>query len=183
MGLKTSGLTKNKIIFIDIILVIFCVFTDRLSKYYAVENLKNHPSLSVFKGVLEFHYLENSGAAFGLLKNQRAFLVFVGIIILLAIFYAVYKYYGKRKALPQNICLMLIAGGAIGNFIDRVIYGYVIDFIYFSSINFPVFNIADFYVSIGTLFLIIFILFYYKENDLLYMEVKERKLREINNNK
>lgn len=142
--------------------------------------LKGHPSVSVIKGILDFRYLENNGAAFGLLKEQTAFFILVGIIVLVAIVYVVYKCPPNRKSIPENIFLAFIAGGAVGNFIDRIIYGYVIDFIYFRAINFPVFNVADFYLSVGTVLLIIFMLFYYKEYDLLYMEVKERKLRDIN---
>lgn len=178
--MKSNQINKKYLYIIDFLIFVFLVSLDRISKFLAVIKLKSHPSMPVINGVLEFHYLENEGAAFGLLKNQRLFFILVGIIVFLTIIYAIHKSAPSRKSIPQNICLVLIAGGSIGNFIDRIYYGYVIDFIYFSSINFPVFNVADVFVSFGTILLIIFIMFYYKEHDLLYMEFKERKLRDIN---
>lgn len=178
--MKSNQINKKYLYIIDLLVFVILVTLDRVSKYFAVSRLKGHPSKPVISGILEFHYLENEGAAFGLLKNQRLLFILVGVIILLTIIYAIYKAAPTKKSVPQNIFLVLIACGSVGNFIDRIYYGYVIDFVYFSSINFPVFNIADIYVSIGTILLIIFMLFYYKEHDLLYMEFKERKLRDIN---
>lgn len=178
--MKSNQINKKYLYIIDFVIFTLLVFADRFTKFLALSKLKGHPSKPVVTGILEFHYLENNGAAFGLLKDQRLFFILVGIIVFIAIIYAIYKAAPNKKSIPQNICLLLIACGSVGNFIDRIQYGFVIDFIYFSSINFPVFNIADLYISIGTLFLIIFMLFYYKEHDLLYMEFKERKLRDIN---
>jgi len=178
--MKSAQINKKKLYIWDLIILLISILADRFSKYYAINAFKGHPSKSVINGVLEFRYLENSGAAFGLLKNQRSFFILVEIITLIAILYVIIKASAVRKTIPQNICLIIIAGGSIGNFIDRIIYGYVIDFIYFSSINFPVFNLADLFISIATFILVLLMLLYYKEHDLLYMEVKERKLREIN---
>lgn len=178
--MKNSSLNKRTLYIVDILLFLVCIITDRISKIKVIKSLKGHPSKAVIKGILEFRYLENSGAAFGILKEQISFFLLVGIIVMIAVIYVIYKSPAVKKSIPENIFLSLIAGGAIGNFLDRVIYGYVIDFVYFRVINFPVFNVADIYLSIGTFLLIIYMLFYYKEYDLLYMEVKERKLRDIN---
>lgn len=178
--MKSGQVNKRILYIIDILLLVLTVSSDRFTKYLTLNKLKGHPSRSIINGILEFRYLENSGAAFGLLKNQQSFFVLVEIITLIAICYVIIKSSPLKKTIPQNICLVIIAGGSIGNFIDRILFGYVIDFIYISSINFPVFNLADFYISISTIVLIILMLFYYKEHDLLYLEVKERKLRNIN---
>jgi signal peptidase II len=75
--------------------------------------------------------------------------------------------------------LSLIAAGAIGNMIDRIRYDYVVDFIYFVFINFPIFNVADIYVSISTFVLIFILLFYYKEEDLNFISFKQKRYRKI----
>ena len=74
-----------------------------------------------------------------------------------------------------HISLILIAAGAIGNLIDRVRLGYVVDFFYFSLINFPVFNVADIYVTVSSFYLVILLLFVYKESDLEFLAFKTKK--------
>ena len=73
----------------------------------------------------------------------------------------------------------MIASGAVGNMIDRIRYDYVVDFIYLVIINFPIFNVADIYVTVATFLLVILILFVYKEDDLSFLSFKQNKIREI----
>ena len=75
--------------------------------------------------------------------------------------------------------LSLIAAGAIGNMIDRIRFDYVVDFIYFVLINFPIFNVADIYVTVSTVALVVLLLFVYKENDLNFISFKQKRYREI----
>lgn len=171
--------SKVKIYIIDIILICFLVAIDRVSKYLALIKLKGRPSYPVIKGILEFRYLENQGAAFGLLKKQTSFFIFVTLIVLLAIVYIIVKAPYKKRYLLGNFCLVSIAGGALGNFIDRLLYKHVIDFIYISFIKFPVFNIADIFVTINTILLILLLIFKYKEDDLNFLKFKELRIREI----
>ena len=115
--------------------------------------------------VFVLQYLENRGAAFGVLQNQQIFLIAitVGILILLVFIY------GKIPPMPRFHILrgmdVLLAAGAVGNLIDRLFRGYVIDFFYFKLINFPVFNVADCYVVAAAFTSVILIGFYYKEED------------------
>lgn len=172
-------MTKKKIgrILLDVFCLILLIVLDQYTKLLAVEQLKNQNAFVIWNKVLEFRYLENRGAAFGMLQNQMLFFIFMAVIILLAITFVILKMPLEKKYRYMHIFLVLIAAGAIGNLIDRLSFGYVVDFIYFVLIDFPIFNVADIYVTVGTALLIFFISFYYKEEDLNFM-----KFRIKNNN-
>lgn len=170
---------KKKCLILDVVLMIVLIIIDQITKYLAVIHLKDKPALNIINEVLELNYLENKGAAFGMLQNQKIFFVFVAIIILGVIAYILYKTPDAKKYTIMHILLTLIAAGAIGNMIDRIRLDYVVDFIYFVLINFPIFNVADIYVTVATVILIFVLLFYYKENDLEFISFKQKKYREI----
>lgn len=170
---------KNKILLLDILFLVLLVSIDQYTKYIAVQKLKNQPAFNIINGVLEFNYLENRGAAFGMLQNQKFFFVFVAIIFLCVIAYVLVKVPLQKKYNRIHILLVMIAGGAIGNLIDRLRLDYVVDFIYIVLINFPIFNVADMYVTFSTVILIIHVLFVYKENDFYFLSFKQRKFREL----
>lgn len=171
---------RKKNLIVDLLLIIVLIALDQYTKYLAVLKLKNQPAYSVIDGILEFNYLENRGAAFGLLQNQKGLFLFIGIIFLCAVGYVIYKMPAGRKYTILHILLTTIAGGAIGNMIDRVRLDYVVDFIYFVFINFPIFNLADMYVTIATAIFIILFLFYYKEADFNFLNFRPKKYKEIN---
>ena len=170
---------KNTLLLFDILFLVILVAIDQYTKYIAVQKLKNQPAFSIINGVLEFNYLENRGAAFGMLQNQKVFFVFVAIIFLCVIAYVLVKVPHEKKYNQVHVLLVLIAGGAIGNLIDRLRLDYVVDFIYIVLINFPIFNVADMYVTISTALLIIQVLFVYKENDFNFLIFKQKKFREL----
>lgn len=174
-------MSKRKALFviIDIISIIILILLDQLTKNLAILNLKDKPAYIIWSGVLELNYLENKGAAFGMLQNQKVFFIFVAIVILIVIGYVLVKTPDDKKYTVLHILLSLIAAGAIGNMIDRIRYDYVVDFIYFVLINFPIFNVADIYVSVSTVILVILLLFVYKEQDLNFISFKQKKYREI----
>lgn len=178
--MNSRNINKKKLYIIDVVILVLCVVLDRISKYFSVLKLKGHPSVPVISGVLELHYLENNGAAFGLLQNQKIFFVFVAIIVFFTSLYILIRTPAKKKYNVIHILLVLIMSGAVGNMCDRFIYGYVVDFIYFSIVNFPIFNVADIFVTLSTALLVIFLLFYYKEDDLNFLRFMEKKLRDIN---
>lgn len=151
---------------------ILLILLDQFTKYVAGVRLKGHDSFVILKGVFELHYLENRGAAFGMLQNQRLFFVIMTMIMMMIILWCYQKTPDDPHYIPLKLCGILISAGAIGNFIDRVFLGYVIDFFYFSLINFPIFNVADIYVVIGFALLSILILFYYKEEELNVYSIK-----------
>lgn len=167
-------MTKKKIgqILLDIFFIILLIVADQYTKLLAVNNLKNQNAFVIWDKILEFRYLENRGAAFGMLQNQILFFIFMAAIILIAIAFILCKTPVEKKYRFMHIFLVFIAAGAIGNLIDRLRFGYVVDFIYFVLIDFPIFNIADIYVTVGTALLILFILFYYKEEDLNFIKIR-----------
>ena len=146
--------------------MIAAFFFDQFTKILAVKHLKNENPINIVKNVFQLHYLENRGAAFGMLQNQKILFVVIGIVILIAVVLCYIKLPHQRRFLPLRICLLFITSGAIGNMIDRIRLNYVIDFLYFKLIDFPIFNVADIYVSVSAFLLVLLVLFYYKEEDL-----------------
>lgn len=145
------------------------VFIDQFSKYYIDHTMDLYDSIPVIKDVFEIYYIRNSGAAWGLLENKHVmfYICTVFVLIIGSIFYSRCTKTDKYNDL--QILSVLIMSGAVGNFIDRLRFQYVIDFLYFKLIDFPVFNIADCYVTIGFLFMLMLILFKYKDEDLEYL--------------
>lgn len=138
------------------ICVIALVFIDQLSKWIAVISLEGKTSFYLIRGFLRFSYVENRGAAFGMLENNRwIFLVLSTLTIVCLIAFMVVS---KPKSKLERVGLALILAGGIGNMIDRVILGYVIDFIDFYTIWNYVFNIADSCICIGVAVIIIYVI-------------------------
>lgn len=173
------SLKKKLLLFLDLIGICALVALDQYTKYLAVIHLKDKPAFNIINGILELNYLENKGAAFGMLQNQKAFFIFVAVVILGVIGYVLLKTPDKKKYRILHLLLSLIAAGAIGNMIDRIRLNYVVDFIYFVLINFPIFNVADIYVTVSTAVLVFLLLFVYKENDLNFISFKQKHYREI----
>ena len=142
------------------------IFLDQLTKSFAVAHLKNQAPLVIWDGVFELRYLENRGMAFGLLQNRQVLFIIMTILVLFVIGYIyLCKIPSNRHFFFMNVVAVLFFAGAIGNFIDRVSNNYVVDFFYFVLIDFPIFNVADIYVTVAAFFLILLGLFYYKEED------------------
>ena len=163
----------------DFMLFVILVITDQLTKHLAVVRLKNQAAYNLINGILEFNYLENRGAAFGVLQNQKYFFVFVALIFIGVIVFVLIKVPTQKKYYSLNILLVMIAAGAVGNMIDRVRYDYVVDFIYLVCIQFPIFNMADIYVTTATVILVFQILFVYKTNDFNFLSFNPKKFREL----
>lgn len=131
---------------------------DQLTKYYADINLKVIQSFDWIKGLLSFTYVENTGVAFGMFKNVYFVLIPLTIVITLLCIFFMFKA-RKQNYRFLSVSLALIVSGAIGNLIDRIIRGYVIDFIQVKFIDFPVFNFADICVVCGAILTVILVLF------------------------
>ena len=138
-----------------LLIIILVIITDQITKYLALGLKKG--SVSIVDKYLNLIYVENRGAAFGILQGKKFFLTFVTLIVILAMSFYLYKGYNKFSLITK-IGLSLLIGGAIGNLLDRIIRNYVIDFIsvtFPNGYDFPVFNVADICVVVGTLFIII----------------------------
>ena len=171
-----DGKNQSKILYIVVGLlgVFLLVGLDQWTKHLAATYLKGRPPVSLISGVLELQYLENRGAAFGIMQNQQWFFLAVCAVAVPAALYAYCILPKTRRMMPLHIFLILAVSGGIGNAMDRVIHGYVVDFIYFSLIDFPIFNVADCYVVIFGVLLIFYGFFYYKEEDFIFLEKRRR---------
>lgn len=173
------SLKKKLFLLLDIIMIAALIFFDQYTKRQAVVYLKDKPAYNLINGILELNYLENQGAAFGMLPNQKVFFIFVASVIIGVAAYVLWKVPDQKKYTILHFLLSLIVAGCIGNMIDRVRYDYVVDFIYFVRINFPIFNVADIYATVSAVMLIFLLLFVYKEKDLNFISFKQRRYREI----
>ena len=149
----------------SILFVILLVVLDQASKIYLTLVNKTSPiDLEVIRGFFRITYTCNDGAAFSILKGKRVFFIIMTIIV---VFFIVYYLLKNEVYWVEKYSLLLIISGAVGNLIDRIMYGYVIDFLDFIifGYDFPVFNIADSFITIGAIGLIISILFLNKEGE------------------
>lgn len=150
--------------FFAFIAVISGVALDQFTKYLAIKYLKGEPIILI-KDVLEFRYLENRGAAFGMLQDQQWFFLIITILTMAIIIYVYTRLPREKHFTPLRICMITLMAGAIGNMIDRIRFQYVVDFIYFKLIDFPIFNVADIFATVSTFVLIFLFLFVYPEED------------------
>ncbi|MBW7573655.1 signal peptidase II [Caproiciproducens faecalis] len=142
---------------IALLLAAAAVAADQILKLLVTSNLQPNSGFNVIDGFFKIFYIQNRGAAFGMLQNQRWFFILVTLSISAVIIYALFKY--RQHNFFSYAASVLIIGGGIGNLIDRVLYGYVVDYIYVTFFP-PIFNFADCCVTVGTVFLIIHILFF-----------------------
>ncbi len=170
---------KKKRLIFDMCFFMVLVAIDQITKFTVSVNLKGNPPIVLIKDVLELDYLENKGAAFGMLQNQKILFVFIAVIILGAIIYILKSIPSHKKYMISHVVLVMIAAGAVGNLIDRLMYGYVVDFISFVLIHFPIFNFADICVCVATAVLAVLLLFFYTEEDLNFLSLKTQKFRDL----
>lgn len=157
-------------IWILISIMVGSVALDQLTKWLAVVYLQGKPSFPLWENVLHLTFVKNEGAAFGMLADHRwVFMIFSTVAI---IGLSIYLFGFCKENKLVKLCFAMIIGGGIGNMIDRVALGYVVDFIDFTLINFAVFNVADSFVTVGAGIL----LFYYSRE--MYREVKAGQKKE-----
>jgi signal peptidase II len=189
---------SNKTMILGLVMIAVLVAIDQLTKYLAATLLVKNGPLILWPGVFELRYLENQSAAFGFdlvsflqsrlqfayfAENPDAFIVFkmsvfavitiAVCVFLLAVFRRVPE--DNKRFRSMDCILIAFIAGAIGNCIDRVWHGYVVDFFYFCLINFPIFNVADIYVTVSAFFIVFLGLFYYKEEDFEAVFPSKRK--------
>lgn len=141
--------------------VILIIIIDQFTKFLAITKLKPIGTIPVIKDLFEFTYVENFGAAFGILQDRKIFFVLMTTIVVVGISVFLWKYSTNINNF-MKIGLIMLLGGSIGNFIDRIRLGYVVDFLSVKLINkydFPVFNIADIFIVAGTLILLVLVTF------------------------
>ena len=147
------------------ILFVALVLLDQWTKGLAVASLKGQEAFSIWEGVLEFRYFENTGAAWGMLKGKQVFFYALTVVFFGSVIYEIHRLYKEARFLPFVYTLILMVAGAAGNFIDRVYQQYVVDFIYVKIIDFPIFNVADCYITVSVILMLLLMFFYYTDEE------------------
>ena len=162
--MKTS-VDKKKIIFMVVIVAIL-VAADQVTKYLAEYYLADN-SVEVIRNFMSLELLYNSGAAFGILKNSRILFCILTVIFCIALEFVYFRIPDEKKFGLLRIEIIVLTAGAIGNLVDRIKTGEVVDFLSFKFGNyyFPTFNVADIYVTVSAVTLFIVIVFYYSDSD------------------
>jgi len=154
------------------------IILDQLTKYWSRAAFSDGSDISVIPGVLRFVLHKNTGAVWGFLSGTEhsiLYLTIATVIILALIIFIYFKIPDIRKFAPLLLIITFVFSGAIGNLIDRIFLNYVTDFIYFEIINFPVFNVADCYVTVSVFILIYLVLFKYDDADLDFFSKKKQE--------
>jgi len=136
-----------------IIFASILIFFDRISKYFVIKDLNSQRTIHIFKDILKLEKVENRGGIFGIFPDGKFFFIIISFIAIILLLYFFIRINPKTIFIIFN--LSLIFSGILGNLVDRLIYGYVIDFI--SVKNFPVFNLSDSYITVGIILMFIFL--------------------------
>lgn len=153
----------RNIVTLSVLFILLCF--DQYTKQLAVTHLKGQDSFVIIDKILEFSYLENTGAAFSSFAGRQVFLILLTSIVIFVIIWKFMTLPDEKRFNGMRISLLFIVSGAVGNLIDRISNQYVVDFIYFVPINFPKFNVADIYITIGVALLGILLFFYYNDEE------------------
>ena len=140
-----------------LILSILFVIADQVVKMWIVNNFSLHDGMELIKGIVSILYVRNTGAAWGMFEGKMIFFYLITAVAVGTLLYLMFKEKGKSKLLLTAYSLIL--AGAVGNFIDRIRLGYVVDMFKFEFIDFPIFNVADICLTIGVIFLFYYVIF------------------------
>lgn len=152
--------------------VLVLVIFDQWTKWLATAHLMGKEPFVLWDGVFELNYLENRGAAFGLFQDQKIFFVIITVVIVAFLCWFYHKIPDGRRHFWMKLAVTVCMAGALGNFVDRMVNSYVVDFFYFKLIDFPIFNVADIYVTCSAVFFLVMYIFYYKEADFDFLSKK-----------
>ena len=155
---------------------------DQLSKFWVINSLKPVGSINIISGLLSFTYVENTGAAFGIFQGQRGLLIAIVLLIVCAALWALYT--NKFSNPLERLSISMIISGGLGNLLDRVRYGFVVDFIDINQLfEYPMFNVADCFVVVGAILMVAAVMFEDSLNKkLLKQEMEQLKTEQGNDN-
>ena len=158
---------------IPIIGVLILILLDKGTKLWALANLKPIHNMTLVEGFMDLTFVENRGVAFGMFSGQRWFILLLTGIIAAGLIWFYVTMPKKKEYFPLRVSLVLVLSGAVGNIIDRLFRGYVVDFFEFTFFEWPVFNVADIYVVVGVILLALMIIFVVKDEDLDFKKKKD----------
>ena len=169
-------------------IVALIVGLDQWVKILPLKYIRGTEGFYIINKVLRICFVKNEGMAWGMLQNKQVLFIILTPIVVAGLVYVYYRMPFEKKFVWLRICDIFLVGGAIGNLIDRIFrgeqlfHGYVVDMIYVEIINFPVFNIADSFITVGFAMLVILFIFVYKESDfdLIFGGSKKKKAADEN---
>lgn len=164
----SKGRQKHSLLYylLGAVWVAALVFLDQRIKTLVTEEFSGGKTSQLIPGILGLGYVENRGMAFGLLQNAQVLFVVLTVIILLFLILAYHAVPEKKRFFPLSAALVLITAGAVGNFIDRIRLGYVVDYLRLEFMEFPLFNLADCFLTWTAVATAVLLLFFYKNEDL-----------------
>lgn len=158
---------KKKFVNVIIALIAFLtLFIDQTTKYYASHLLGGERTIVLIKSVLELVYVENTGAAFGSFAGKNIAIMVMVIVIIMLVVLMYWKLCKTENYHNIRLAMAILISGAVGNLIDRMLHGFVVDFIYFVPIDFPKFNFADICIVLSLLIISYLFLFVYTEDEI-----------------
>ena len=163
--MNTSTKPKIKIHIIPILIIGLLTAFDQLTKFIITSSFELYESKPAIKNFLSFTYIQNRGMAWGMLQGKRVIFVALTIVILLLCFAIYSNIADKSKYRILRANMIILIAGALGNMLDRIKLGYVIDFFEVKFIEFPVFNVADIYVVVSMIMIFILIMFKYSNEE------------------
>lgn len=161
-----------------LIYAVLLIFADQLTKYLARMSFADGSDFPLIPGVLRFLLHKNTGAVWGIFsktENSVLYLTVATFVVLAGVIFIYFKIPDTKRYTPILLIVTFIFSGAIGNLIDRIFLSYVTDFIYFELINFPVFNVADGYITVSVFVLCFFIIFKYDDRDFDFLFHKKSR--------
>lgn len=165
-----------------IIMFVILLCIDQFTKFIIISNFRLGEEKEIIEKVFSLEYIRNTGAAWGIMPNGTTFFAIFSIIVCFFLIILYFKIPLEKKYISLSGIVILLISGAVGNLIDRCTRKYVVDFIYFKLIDFPVFNVADIYVTIAGILLIIVVLFYYKDEDFYFISLRKQKKNDVQGN-
>ncbi|MBQ6230042.1 MAG: signal peptidase II [Eubacterium sp.] len=157
---------KLKILLISFGIMAALIILDQITKDLMIMNYSVGHGLVIIKGFFELLHIQNKGSAWGAFNDKPIVPIIISCILIIFIIYIYANIIKYRKYKSLRICIVFLLSGALSNIIDRIRLGAVTDFIYFKLIDFPVFNVADIYVTISMMFMLLMLIFTYNGNDL-----------------
>ncbi len=140
------------------LIIVLSLVLDQVVKGWTVSHLALFESQPLIPQVLSLQYIQNRGAAWGMLEGQMGFFFIITLVVVAVLAYTLYK--ERKQAFLLRLALSLMIGGALGNFIDRMRLGYVVDMFRLDFIDFPIFNVADICLTLGVFLCVIYLLFF-----------------------
>lgn len=152
----------------------FLVLLDQVTKHFARTTIKQAP-IVLWDGVFELYYHENRGSVWGILQGKVDILLIFSVLLFALMIYVYVRMPKTKFYLPLFWVLVIMIAGAVGNTIDRLFFGFVTDFLYFKLINFPIFNVADCYITVCAFLTVILVFTVYKEDEFTFLSLKRKE--------